>query len=62
MAISFAKAVEKSLIIDNHDVIVSGSIIPRPTEDLLTAACGACTVGDIVEPIGNIEQNSDPDR
>ena len=46
----------ESVIIDNHDVIVSGSITPRPTEDLLTAACGACTVGDIVEPIGNIEK------
>ena len=46
----------ESVIIDNHDVIVSGSITPRPTEDLLTAACGACTVGDIEEPIGSVEK------
>ena len=44
----------ESIIVDGLDVIVSGEITPRPTEDLLTAACGACTVGDIEQPIGNV--------
>ena len=44
----------ESIIVDGFDVIVSGEIIPRPTEDLLTAACGACTVGDIEQPMGNV--------
>ena len=34
----------ESVTVEGNDVIVSGSITPRPTEDLLTAACGACTV------------------
>ena len=44
----------ESIIVEGFDVIVSGEITPRPTEDLLTAACGACTAGDIEQPMGNV--------
>ena len=39
-----------SVVVNGTDIIVAGSIIPRPINDLLTAACGACTVGDIQSP------------
>ena len=39
-----------SVVVNGTDIIVAGDIIPRPINDLLTAACGACTVGDIQSP------------
>ena len=37
----------EDLRIEDHTVILSGDIRKRPSGDLLTAACGACTQGDI---------------
>lgn len=45
-----------SLRLDGHDLHLTGDIRRRPTEDLLTAACGACTTGDIEQPIASIER------
>ena len=39
-----------SVVVDGTDISVEGNVIPRPINDLLTAACGACTVGDIQSP------------
>lgn len=39
-----------SVVVDGTDITVEGNVIPRPIDDLLTAACGACTVGDIQSP------------
>ena len=47
----------ESLVVVDNDVIVSGSVTPRPSEDLLTAACGACTTGDIEIP-RNVVKNT----
>ena len=41
-----------SVFVDGHDVIIQGDIRSRPTEDLLTASCGACTTGDVEMPSG----------
>ena len=40
----------ESVIVNGTDIAVVGDVIPRPTNDLLTAACGACTVGEIQSP------------
>ena len=40
----------ENIVVEGNDVILSGTVIPRPSEDLLTAACGACTTGDIEVP------------
>ena len=45
------------IIVDGTDVIITGNVQPRPSEDLLTAACGACTTGDIEVP-RNIVSNT----
>lgn len=42
--------------IDNTTIIVEGNLIPRPSEDILTAACGACSTGDLAIPM-NIVTN-----
>ena len=39
-----------SIAVDGTDINILGDVIPRPTNDLLTAACGACTVGEIQSP------------
>ena len=39
-----------NISVDGRDIYIEGSITSRPTEDLLTAACGACTTGDIAAP------------
>ena len=46
-----------SATVDGYNVSVSGIIEKRPSEDLLTAACGACTSGDIIDPTGIIDSN-----
>ena len=45
-----------SLRLSGHDLHLTGEIRKRPTEDLLTAACGACTTGDIEQPLASIER------
>jgi len=45
-----------SLRLDGHDLHLTGEIRKRPAEDLLTAACGACTTGDIEQPLASIER------
>ena len=39
-----------SVAVNGTDINIVGDVIPRPTNDLLTAACGACTVGEIQTP------------
>ena len=39
-----------SIAVNGTDINIVGDVIPRPTNDLLTAACGACTVGEIQTP------------
>ncbi len=41
----------ESLTLDGHDLHLNGNFVNRPTGDLLTAACGACTTGDIEQPL-----------
>ena len=36
------------------EVDIEGEIRARPTDDLLTASCGACTTGDIEMPEGDV--------
>ena len=45
-----------SLRLSGHDLHLMGEIRKRPAEDLLTAACGACTTGDIEQPLASIER------
>ena len=45
-----------SLSLDGHDLHLTGEIRNRPSEDLLTAACGACTTGDIEQPMDTVER------
>jgi FdhD protein len=45
-----------SLRLSGHDLHLTGEIRKRPLEDLLTAACGACTTGDIEQPLASIER------
>ena len=45
-----------SLSLDGHDLHLTGEIRSRPSEDLLTAACGACTTGDIEQPMDTVER------
>lgn len=39
-----------SVVVNDTNITVVGDVTPRPTNDLLTAACGACTVGEIQSP------------
>jgi FdhD protein len=43
-----------SISVEGHDVTIYGEVCSRPTEDLLTASCGACTTGDVAIPSGNV--------
>lgn len=45
----------ESLDVDGHEIEIVGNLIPRPSDDILTAACGACTTGEIVIPSGIAE-------
>ena len=45
-----------SLRLDGHDIHLTGEIRKRPTEDLLTAACGACSTGDIEQPLDTVDR------
>ena len=46
----------ESLTLNGHDLHLAGEIMKRPTEDLLTAACGACTTGEIEQPLDTVER------
>ena len=39
-----------SIEVKGTEVFVSGQVRSRPSDDLLTAACGACTTGDVPMP------------
>jgi len=43
-----------SITVDGHDLHLTGDFKKRPTEDLLTAACGACSTGEIEQPLNSI--------
>ena len=45
----------ESIEVDGHTVLIEGQVTPRPTEDLLTASCGACTTGDIETPNSEVK-------
>ena len=45
-----------SISVTDNDVHLTGTIRKRPAEDLLTAACGACTTGDIEIPLDLINR------
>ena len=38
-----------------HNIV--GDVIPRPSDDLLTAACGACTTGEIEGPVNTVSKS-----
>ena len=46
----------ESLTVEGHDLHLIGEIQKRPAEDLLTAACGACSTGDIEQPLNTISR------
>ncbi len=48
------RGIVTSLKLNNHDLDIFGDVRKRPTEDLLTAACGACTTGDIEQPLTSV--------
>ena len=50
------RGIVDSLSLDGHDLHLTGEIRNRPSEDLLTAACGACTTGDIEQPMDTVER------
>jgi len=43
-----------SVSVEGHDVTIYGDVRNRPTDDLLTASCGACTTGDVEMPTGDV--------
>ena len=47
---SEGRGIVTSAEVDGISINVHGDIKPRPTDDLLTASCGACTIGDIPSP------------
>ena len=40
--------------VNGLEVNIEGEIRARPTDDLLTASCGACTTGDVEMPDGEV--------
>jgi len=46
-----------TISVDGYEVNITGNVRNRPIDDLLTAACGACTTGDVEIP-RNIVSNS----
>ena len=47
----------KSVSVDGNDITIVGDVIPRPTDALLTAACGACTTGEIESPMNIVSKS-----
>lgn len=47
----------ESVVVTGTDITVVGDVAPRPTNDLLTAACGACTVGEIQIPDTSVQHS-----
>jgi len=46
-----------SLLVEEQNVFITGNVRSRPSEDILTAACGACTTGDIQVPLQIVEKS-----
>ena len=44
--------------VDGNNVIIVGEINPRPVEDILTAACGACSTGELEVPMESVTGNA----
>lgn len=44
-----------SLHVEGNEIHVDGELVKRPTDDILTAACGACTSGEITTPSDYVE-------
>ncbi len=51
------RGIVDSINIDGYEVNIVGNVRSRPSEDLLTAACGACTTGDIEIPRQSVSNN-----
>ena len=47
----------KSVSVAGNDITIVGDVIPRPSDDLLTAACGACTSGEIEGPVNTVSKS-----
>lgn len=48
----------QSANIHGTTIIAEGNLIPRPKEDILTAACGACSTGDLAIPMNIVTNKS----
>ena len=44
------RGVVDEVSVNNHEITISGTIKKRPIDDILTAACGVCTSGEIDIP------------
>ncbi len=47
-----------SISVIDYDIHVEGNVKGRPVDDLLTAACGACTTGEIPAPLQMVESKA----
>jgi len=45
-----------SATLQGNDVVMEGNFNPRPVEDILTAACGACSTGELEAPLKTVTQ------
>jgi len=48
----------ESVSTNGTTVTVIGNVIPRPTNDILTASCGACSTGEVEIPNGIVTNNA----
>jgi FdhD protein len=46
-----------SVVVNENIITIEGDVLNRPSEDLLTAACGACTEGDILIPNSSVSNS-----
>ena len=47
-----------SISVIDYDIHVEGNVKGRPVDDLITAACGACTTGEISAPLQMVESEA----
>ena len=45
----------EEISVNNHEITINGSIKMRPRDDILTAACGVCTSGEIEIPLSIVD-------
>ena len=45
----------EDISVNNHEITINGSIKMRPRDDILTAACGVCTSGEIEIPLSIVD-------